>query len=127
MNLTLVRFNPFSRVKLAALAKGGALLMAMMLGLVVAFPSFALDLNNLGAVGGSLAEALTTLGDLSSGVKALVAFIGFVVALISLASLRNMGPVLFFIGLAIFGAVGLTIAGTIMSANVSDLATIAAL
>lgn len=127
MNLTIVRFNPFSRVKVAALAKGGALLLSMMLGLVVAFPSFALDLNNLGAVGGSLAEALTTLGELSSGVKALVAFIGFVVALISLASLRNMGPVLFFIGLAIFGAVGLTIAGTIMSADVSDLATIAAL
>ena len=50
------------------------------------------------------------------GIKALVGFVGFVVALISLSALRNFGPVLFYIGLAIFAAVGLVIAGAIMGA-----------
>lgn len=45
-----------------------------------------------------------------------VGFVGFVVALISLAALRNFGPVLFYVGLAIFAAVGLVIAGAIMGA-----------
>ncbi|WP_323166076.1 hypothetical protein [Pseudomonas bubulae] len=45
-------------------------------------------------------------------------FIGFVVALISLSALRNFGPVLFYVGLAIFAAVGLVIAGAIMGAVV---------
>jgi hypothetical protein len=44
--------------------------------------------------------------------------VGFVVAFISLSALRNMGPVLFFMGLAIFGAVGLTIAGAILGATI---------
>ena len=35
---------------------------------------------------------------------------------ISLAALRNFGPVLFYLGMAIFGAVGLTIAGAILGA-----------
>jgi hypothetical protein len=38
--------------------------------------------------------------------------------LISLAALRNFGPVLFYVGLAIFAAVGLVIAGAIMGAVV---------
>jgi len=50
------------------------------------------------------------------GVKALVGFVGFVVAFISLAALRNFGPVLFYLGMAIFGAVGLPIAGAILGA-----------
>ena len=37
-------------------------------------------------------------------------------ALVSLAGLRNFGPVLFYLGLAIFAAVGLVIAGAIMGA-----------
>ncbi len=32
------------------------------------------------------------------------------------AALRNFGPVLFYLGMAIFGAVGLTIAGAILGA-----------
>ena len=40
------------------------------------------------------------------------------VALISLSALRNFGPVLFYVGLAIFAAVGLVIAGAIMGAVV---------
>ena len=93
----------------------GALLVACLLLLATA-PSYAIDLVNLGAIGGPLGSALTTLGTLTPGVKALVGFISFVVALISLAALRNFGPVLYYIGVAIFATVGLVIAGAIMGA-----------
>ena len=93
----------------------GAPLIAFLLLLATA-PSYAIDLVNLGAIGGPLGSALTTLGTLTPGVKALVGFISFVVALISLAALRNFGPVLYYIGVAIFATVGLVIAGAIMGA-----------
>ncbi len=85
-------------------------------GLALTLPSFALDLVTFSGITGPLSSALTQLGDLGPGIKALVGFVGFVVALISLAALRNFGPVLFYVGLAIFGAVGLVIAGAIMGA-----------
>lgn len=85
-------------------------------GLAAALPCLALDLVTFAGVTGPLSSALVQLGDLGPGIKALVGFVGFVVALISLAALRNFGPVLFYIGLAIFGAVGLVIAGAIMGA-----------
>jgi hypothetical protein len=93
----------------------GALLLASLL-LLATVPSYAIDLVNLGAIGGPLGSALNTLGTLTPGVKALVGFISFVVALISLAALRNFGPVLYYIGVAIFATVGLVIAGAIMGA-----------
>jgi hypothetical protein len=92
------------------------LLILTVIGLAIAFPSYALDLVTFSGVTGPLTSALSTFADLGPGVKALVGFIGFVVALISLAGLRNFGPVLFYAGLAIFGAVGLVIAGAIMGA-----------
>lgn len=95
-----------------------ALLAVVMLGLCVAFPTHAIDLVAFGGITGPLVSALTQLAALAPGVKALVGFIGFVVALISLAALRNFGPVLFYVGLAIFAAVGLVIAGAIMGAVV---------
>jgi len=95
-----------------------ALFAAIMQGLCAAFPSHAIDLVAFGGITGPLVSALTQLAALAPGVKALVGFIGFVVALISLAALRNFGPVLFYIGLAIFAAVGLVIAGAIMGAVV---------
>ena len=93
----------------------GASLIASLL-VLAAMPSYAIDLVNLGAIGGPLGSALNTLGTLTPGVKALVGFISFVVALISLAALRNFGPVLYYIGVAIFATVGLVIAGAIMGA-----------
>ena len=93
----------------------GVLLLASLL-LLATVPSYAIDLVNLGAIGGPLGSALNTLGTLTPGVKALVGFISFVVALISLAALRNFGPVLYYIGVAIFATVGLVIAGAIMGA-----------
>lgn len=83
----------------------------------MALPSHALDLIAFNGITGPMTSALTQLAALAPGVKALVGFVGFVVALISLAALRNFGPVLFYLGLAIFGAVGLTIAGAIMGAQ----------
>jgi len=97
---------------------GGALgLLALMLvGLGVALPGHALDLVAFTGITGPLVAALTQLAALGPSVKALVAFVGFVVAFISLAALRNFGPVLFYLGMAIFGAVGLVVAGAILGA-----------
>lgn len=92
------------------------LLGVMLVGLMAAFPSYALDLVAFTGITGPLVAALTQLAALGPSVKALVAFVGFVVAFISLAALRNFGPVLFYLGMAIFGAVGLVVAGAILGA-----------
>ena len=81
-----------------------------------AMGQFALDLVAFTGITGPLTSALTQIAALGPGIKALVGFVGFVVALISLSALRNFGPVLFYVGLAIFAAVGLVIAGAIMGA-----------
>jgi len=92
-----------------------ALICGVVLSLTAA-TSDALDLVAFAGIAGPLTAALTQLATLAPGVKALIGFIGFVVALVSLAGLRNFGPVLFYLGLAIFAAVGLVIAGAIMGA-----------
>ena len=94
------------------------LLATIVVGLGAAFPGYALDLVAFTGITGPLTSALTQIAALGPGIKALVGFVGFVVALISLSALRNFGPVLFYIGLAIFAAVGLVIAGAIMGAVV---------
>ena len=93
-----------------------ALLAVSLLTLLAFTPSHAMDLVAFAGIQGPLVAALGQLAALAPGVKALVGFIGFVVAFISLSALRNFGPVLFYLGMAIFGAVGLTIAGAIMGA-----------
>lgn len=93
-----------------------ALFGLLALGLGVAFPGHALDLVGFVGIAGPMTSALTQIAALGPSIKALVGFVGFVVALISLSALRNFGPVLFYIGLAIFAAVGLVIAGAIMGA-----------
>ncbi len=90
----------------------------LVLGLGVALPGYALDLVAFTGITGPLTSALAQISALGPGIKALVGFVGFVVALISLSALRNFGPVLFYVGLAIFAAVGLVIAGAIMGAVV---------
>jgi hypothetical protein len=94
------------------------LLVIAFVGLALAFPTHALDLVAFTGITGPMVSALTQISALGPGIKALVGFVGFVVALISLSALRNFGPVLFYIGLAIFAAVGLVIAGAIMGAVV---------
>ena len=95
-----------------------SLLVLLAAGLCVAFPGHALDLVAFTGITGPMTSALTQIAALGPGIKALVGFVGFVVALISLSALRNFGPVLFYVGLAIFAAVGLVIAGAIMGAVV---------
>jgi hypothetical protein len=112
MTTAVLRPLTFNRKPLAALA----LLALLALGLCIAMPGYALDLVAFTGITGPLVAALTQIAALGPGIKALVGFVGFVVALISLAALRNFGPVLFYVGLAIFGAVGLVIAGAIMGA-----------
>lgn len=93
-----------------------ALLLTLVVGLCAAFPGYALDLVAFSGITGPMTSALTQISALGPAIKALVGFVGFVVALISLSALRNFGPVLFYVGLAIFAAVGLVIAGAIMGA-----------
>ena len=107
--------SPF-RATLRRMLAITSLLVLLALGLGVAFPGHALDLVAFTGITGPLTSALTQIAALGPGIKALVGFVGFVVALISLSALRNFGPVLFYVGLAIFAAVGLVIAGAIMGA-----------
>lgn len=114
--MTAIPPLPRCRIRLTlavilALAVGCLLLLRVL-------PGHALDLVGFTGITGPLTSALTQLAAISPGIKALVGFIGFVVALISLSALRNFGPVLFYVGLAIFAAVGLVIAGAIMGAVV---------
>lgn len=95
-----------------------ALLIIAVAGLASTFPSHALDLVAFSGITGPLTSALTQISALGPGIKALVGFVGFVVALISLSAMRNFSSVLFYVGLAIFAAVGLVIAGAIMGAVV---------
>lgn len=111
VNVTTVRSTP-GRKPLAA----ASLMLLLLAGMCAAFPSYALDLVAFTGITGPLTSALTQISALGPGIKALVGFVGFVVALISLSALRNFGPVLFYVGLAIFAAVGLVIAGAIMGA-----------
>lgn len=95
-----------------------ALLVLLGASLGLALPGYALDLVAFTGITGPMTSALAQISALGPGIKALVGFVGFVVALISLSALRNFGPVLFYVGLAIFAAVGLVIAGAIMGAVV---------
>ena len=107
---------PFPRISSRKPLTISLLLAMIALGLGTTFPGYALDLVAFTGITGPLTSDLTQIAALGPGIKALVGFVGFVVALISLSALRNFGPVLFYVGLAIFAAVGLVIAGAIMGA-----------
>ena len=112
MKTILIRFPTLRRNAVTAVSFAAAVL----LGVFAAFPTHALDLVAFTGITGPLVSALTTLATLGPGAKAIVGFLGFVVALISLTALRNFGPVIFYLGVAVFAAVGLPIAGAIMGA-----------
>ena len=94
----------------------GAAAVAVAFLLCAVSPSFALDLVTFAGVTGPLTGALTTLATLTPGVKAIVGVVGFIVAFIALSALRSFGPALFYVGVAIFGSVGLVVAGAILGA-----------
>lgn len=79
-----------------------------------------LDMTNVASATGlgPMQTAIQQFADMNTGLKALVIIIGFLVALIGLAALRNFAPVLGYIGLAIFAAVGLTVAFAIAGAMI---------
>lgn len=78
--------------------------------------AWAVNLTALASIGGPLQSALTQLDELTPGVKALIGVIGFLVAFIALAAARNASPVMFYLMMLIFGAVGLPIGGAILGA-----------
>lgn len=114
MQAALPALSTFNR-KRALSVLSAAVALAL---IVAAFPSVAMDLVTFTGITGPLTSALTTVAGLTPGIQAIVAVVGFVVAIISLSALRNMGPVLFFIGLIIFAAIGLTVAGAILGATI---------
>ncbi len=95
------------------------LLSTFFVGVVLMMSSaWAVDLTALTSIGGPLASALTQIDSLTPGIKALIGVIGFIVAFIALAAARNASPVLFYVMMLIFGAVGLPIGGAILGAVV---------
>jgi hypothetical protein len=93
------------------------LLLALFIAVAMLVSSaWAVNLTALASIGGPLQSALTQLDDLTPGVKALIGVIGFLVAFIALAAARNASPVMFYLMMLIFGAVGLPIGGAILGA-----------
>jgi hypothetical protein len=88
---------------------------------ILATTADALDLVAFTGITGPLTSALTQLGTLTPGVKAIVGVVAFAIALFGLSILRNFGPAVYFVGVCIFAAVGLVVGGSIMGATVSML------
>ena len=84
---------------------------------MAAFPSHALDLVAFTGIAGPLTSALTQLAASAPGIKALVGFVGFVVALISAwPRCATSGRCCSTSAWPSSRAVGLVIAGAIMGA-----------
>jgi hypothetical protein len=104
--------------------KAGTYLLVTVLACAGAFAatsSYALDLVAFTGITGPLVAALTTLATLTPAIKALVAVVAFAVALFALSAMRNFGAAITFVGVCIFGAVGLVVGGAIMGATIPML------
>jgi hypothetical protein len=88
---------------------------------ILATAADALDLVAFTGITGPLTAALTQLGTLTPGVKAIVGVVAFAIALFGLSILRNFGPAVYFVGVCIFAAVGLVVGGSIMGVTVPML------
>jgi hypothetical protein len=114
MHTLWARFELSKRTLAAAtIAIAMAVLICMM-----AATADALDLVAFSGITGPLTAALTQLGTLTPGVKAIVGVVAFAIALFGLSILRNFGPAVYFVGVCIFAAVGLVVGGSIMGAVV---------
>jgi hypothetical protein len=109
-----MHFAPSKRTLAAALTIATVALLAMM-----ATVADALDLVTFVGIAGPLTSALTQLGSLTPGIKAIVGVVAFAIALFGLSILRNFGPAVYFVGVCIFAAVGLVVGGSIMGATVA--------
>ncbi len=94
---------------------------AVALLVVLASEADALDLVAFTGITGPLTAALTQLGALTPGVKAIVGVVAFAIALFGLSILRNFGPAVYFVGVCVFAAVGLVVGGSIMGATLPML------
>src|SRR5262249_17497185 len=90
-----------SAITRKALAPGLAIASIPLLGLL-ATAADALDLVAFTGITGPLTAALTQLGSLTPGVKAIVGMVAFAIALFGLSILRNFGPAVYFVGVCIF-------------------------
>jgi hypothetical protein len=107
-----------SAITRKTLATGFAIATIALLALL-ATAADALDLVAFTGITGPLTAALTQLGTLTPGVKAIVGVVAFAIALFGLSILRNFGPAVYFVGVCIFAAVGLVVGGSIMGATVA--------
>ena len=106
--------HPVSKKTLAMLIVTTVVLLGML-----ATAADALDLVAFTGIVGPLTSALTQLGALTPGVKAIVGVVAFAIALFGLSILRNFGPAVYFVGVCIFAAVGLVVGGSIMGATLA--------
>jgi hypothetical protein len=116
MNALSMHFPYSKRTLVVALTMATAALLGMM-----ATAADALDLVAFTGITGPLTSALTQLGSLTPGIKAIVGVVAFAIALFGLSILRNFGPAVYFVGVCIFAAVGLVVGGSIMGATVPML------
>ena len=86
---------------------------------VAALLPMAMDPAMAGTATGAMGNVFDQINGITPGVKAIVAIVGFIVALVSLVALRSFSAVLFFLGLAVFGAGGLAMAQTLLGATIS--------
>jgi hypothetical protein len=111
-----MHFAPSKRAVTTALVIATAALLG-----VTATVADALDLVAFTGITGPLTSALTQLGSLTPGIKAIVGVVAFAIALFGLSILRNFGPAVYFVGVCVFAAVGLVVGGSIMGATVAML------
>jgi hypothetical protein len=114
---TLSMQTPISRKALVVVLAVAAIALLS----VLANEADALDLVAFTGITGPLTAALTQIGTLTPGVKAIVGVVAFAIALFGLSILRNFGPAVYFVGVCIFAAVGLVVGGSIMGATVPML------
>ena len=116
MHTPSLHFAHSKRVVAAALSVVAVAMLAVM-----ATVADALDLVAFTGVTGPLTSALTQLGSLTPGIKAIVGVVAFAIALFGLSILRNFSPAVYFVGVCIFAAVGLVVGGSIMGATLPML------
>ncbi len=116
MHTLALHIAPSKRTVCTALVIAAVAILGM-----IATAADALDLVTFSSITGPLTSALTQLGSLTPGVKAIVGVVAFAIALFGLSILRNFGPAVYFVGVCIFAAVGLVVGGAIMGATVPML------
>ncbi|MEO8152361.1 MAG: hypothetical protein ABI605_04765 [Rhizobacter sp.] len=106
--------NLNTKISLSSIRKAAIVLPTLALLALAVDPAMAADAGS-----GAMQTVFDQINGITPGVKAIVAVVGFIVALVSLVALRSFSAVLFFLGLAVFGAGGLAMAQTLLGATTS--------